>query len=357
MRSERYFAAIVFLAFFGVAACLPSHGQSRTNSTGTGGLHQIRGRVYLPNGKSLDTPIRVELQSTTHGTLNVETDRSGSFAFGSLAPGNYAVVISAGDSFETTREYVTIDAEVQGRSTMRVPDRPKTIMVPMYLQAKRGEVYKTGVINAKWASVPKPAVESYEKGIELERAGKSAEAVLEFRKSVDLHPPFAPSHAELGKIYLKTGRLDDAVNEFRTASRFDPADFDSKLNCGVALLNKLDFASAEKDLKEAAELNKTAVMPHYYLGRVFLQTDDLNGAQREMEAARALAGTNEFAPIHKYLGGIYWKKGSTATVPDDQKTFYKQAVDELEKYVKLLPKAQDVGRIKETIAQLRGKLG
>ena len=287
--------------------------------------------------------------------MTVETDRSGSFAFSALAPGNYSVVVNGGDSFEQAREYITIDADVQS-SSVRVPDTPKTFTVPIYLQEKRGEVYKTGVINAKWASVPKPAVEHYEKGLEFERAGKSAEAAVEFKASAELYPPFAPAHAELGKIYLKTGKLDEAIAEFRTALRFDPADFESKLNVGVALLNKLDFPSAEKELKDASEMKKTAVMPHYYLGQMFVKTNDLNGAQREMEAARDLAGTNEFPVIHKYLGGIYWKKASTAATPDEQNNFYKKAVDELEKYVKLLPKAQDAARIKETITQLRGKM-
>ena len=45
---------------------------------------------------------------------------------------------------------------------------------------------------------------------------------------------------------------------------------------------------------------------------------------------------------NKYLGGIYWRNKK-----------YREAADELEKYVKLEPKAPDAGKIRGTIKTLR----
>ena len=48
---------------------------------------------------------------------------------------------------------------------------------------------------------------------------------------------------------------------------------------------------------------------------------------------------------HKYLGGIYWRHKK-----------YREAADELEKYLNLDPKAPDAEKIRSTIKELRQKI-
>ena len=66
-------------------------------------------------------------------------------------------------------------------------------------------------------------------------------------------------------------------------------------------------------------------------------------AQKEFELTLSTGGEN-IALAHKYLGGLYMSA---------QKN--KEAADELEKYLKLDPKAPDADRIKGTIKELRSK--
>ncbi|MEO7539488.1 MAG: hypothetical protein ABIV21_05645, partial [Pyrinomonadaceae bacterium] len=80
-------------------------------------------------------------------------------------------------------------------------------------------------------------------------------------------------------------------------------------------------------------------------------------AQRKFEMARELTGANDFPLIHKYLGGIYWQKGAATSADKDRRELFQRAVDELEKYVKLLPAATDAQKIRATIAELRTKMG
>lgn len=343
MRSAIYFAAFLFLAFFSIATNLPAYGQSRSNSTGTGGLNQIRGRIYLPNGKTLENRISVELQSITHGTLSVETDGSGSFSFGGLAPGSYSVVINAGESFETAREYVIIDPEVQ-TGTIRVTPIPKTITVPIYLQFKRAVALRNEVINAKLSAIPKNAMEDYRQGLELGQAGKNEEAVVEFRNAINNYPLFSQCHTEIGKIRLKTGKLDDATTSFRSALRIDPEDFDAHLNLGIALLNLKKYNEAEPELVSAAYINRSAVTPHYYLGIVFVMKNDLDVARKAFETAKDLKGGKSLPALHKYLGRIYMKK-----------SLDKEAIREFETYIKLLPTAQDAEKIRKDISDLKAR--
>src|SRR5687767_5393629 len=149
MRSRKLFAIGFFLALGAVSSSLL--GQSRVNSSGTGGLHVIQGRVYLPNGTSLDSPVKVELNSSTEPSLSVQTDQNGSFRFSGLRPGNYTVVVNAGENFEIVKEDVTIDGEVQINKTY-ARSTSKSFTVPLYLQPKPGVRLRNDVINAKWAS-------------------------------------------------------------------------------------------------------------------------------------------------------------------------------------------------------------
>ena len=109
-------------------------------------------------------------------------------------------------------------------------------------------------------------------------------------------------------------------------------------------MGKRDLNDAEKELRAAADLNKAAVTPHYYLGLLFLQNQNIDGAQKEMETAKLLKGDKDFPLVHRYLGGIYWKKQQ-----------YRMAADELEIYVRLVPDAKDADQTRKTIRDLRGR--
>jgi Tfp pilus assembly protein PilF len=314
--------------------------QSRVNSIGNGGMHAIQGRIYFPNGKAPESSITVRLESTNYGTTSVETDQNGGFAFRALTPGNYTIVVNAGDYFETARENVMIDTEVN--ATVRRAASPKTVTLPIYLQWRRTERTKTGVINAKWSKVPEDAMELYEDGLRLLREGKTDAAATKFNAALAIDQTFSGPHIELGKMGLHSGNAETAAAAFRRALTLDPQNFDAKLGLGIALLNVRNFLDAERELSGAVELNRTAVTPHYYLGILFVQKHDLDGAQKEMEAAKNLKGEKLFPMVHRYLGGIYMAKRMN-----------EQAVAELETYIRLVPGAKDVGRIKKTIDELR----
>jgi Tfp pilus assembly protein PilF len=334
---------VLFVAILGGVAA--TEAQVKTNPTGTGGIHEIRGRVYFPDGTTLDSSIDIELQSTTYATLKVTTDAGGSYSFTNLGPGVYSVVANAGDQYEIFRETVVIDPEIQ--TTMRVIPRTRVFTIPVYLQVRRasGPRDKTGVINAKWSEVPKEAVHHYEKGKSLALDKQLDKAETEFRKSVELAPSFAPPYTALGKLLLTQGKVADAVSELELAVRYDPSDFDARFSYGFALMSNRAMDQAQKELNEAATLDKTAATPRYYLGLIFIQKKDLDDAQKELETAKGLVGKKTFPLLHRALGGVYVLKGMN-----------KEAVAELEAYISQDPSAKDGERIKQTIADLKGKL-
>lgn len=320
-----------------------SNCQGGIDSTGTGGMHTIQGRVYMPNGRTPDLSIDVRLESPNHPSRSILTDRNGGFSFRALAPGNYVIVVDAGENFLIAKEYFLIEPEVQGQ-TVRIQPIPKIFTVPVYLQFKPNSPLKNEVVNVKYADIPKNALKACQKGLELSREGKIEEAVKAFQQSIALYPQFSVPHTELGKIFLKKGQIDEAIAELNLAIKYDPKDFDAKLNYGMALLSKKDAANAEKEFRAAAELDKNAVTPHYYLGVLYMQNHDLEGAQKEMEIARSLKGEKDFPLVHKYLGGIYWARKE-----------YRMAAEELERYITLAPDAKDAEQARRAVAELKAR--
>jgi len=318
---------------------------SGRSTTGTNGIHVITGYVFFPSGRRAEGNIQVKLQSLSAGELSVIADSSGGFTFTSLSPGNYTVVVMAGEDYEIGREAVFIDSDLD-LSRMNLPTihtpRRYTVMITLQLKHNAANA-KTSVINAGLAAVPENARTLYEKGLVLAGAGDTEKAIDNLRSAIALYPEFPLALNELGVQYLKLKQAHKAVDPLKTAVRLSPDAFAPKLNLGIALLETRQFVDAESQLRDALKRNDSAPTAHMYLGVVLTKLRNLIEAEKELRRAIDLAGT-QLGLAHYYLGGIYWGRGA-----------YKLAADELETYLRLTPNAQDAERVRGTIKELRSK--
>lgn len=317
-----------------------------TASTGTGGNHIIQGYLFFPSGRKAEGSIQVKLQSFNSGEIWVMADSSGSFKFTSLAPGNYTVIVNAGQAYEVARDSVLIDSDVN-LSRLGIPSnnmsRRYTVWINLQPKLESGNRTRASVINAALAEVPEQPRKLYEKALLLGRTGHSGEAVDNLKAALALYPKFPLALNELGVQYLKLGQAEKAIEALKTASKLSPDDDNSKLNLGIALLEAHQFAEAETQLREALKLNQSAATAHMYLGLTLLKLKNYQEAETELLRAVELGGNgNGLGLAHYYLGGIYW-----------QKRDYRRAADELETYLRLTPNASDAERVRATIKDLR----
>lgn len=335
----------VLLAMAAICIVIPhvAYGQGNTNNTGNGGINSIRGRIFLPNGRTLERSIKIELQSTTQPTQTVYSDRNGAFAFNGLNPGSYTIVVDAGEQFEIAREYYLIDKEVQTGS-VRIAPIPKTFNSPIYLQPKRAETLRNEVLNAKWSGIPKDAIQHFKRGFKLLQDGKEADAEVAFRSSITAAPNFAPAYTALGSLEIKNGKFENAVGTLKKAVHLDSEDFEASLNLGVAYLKLNKLKEAEPFFVNAAYLNTYSVLPHLYLGLIFYAQNDGEVALRAFEKVKELDGGKSYPVIHKYLGNIYLHKQMN-----------KEAVAEFETYLKMLPDAKDAEAIRKEISDMKNR--
>lgn len=299
-------------------------GAHRGELAGTGGSHTIQGRIINPAGKLAETRIRITIEHTDAGTRSTVAGNDGTFLFSNLEGGTYRVTIDAGKEFETVHESVYIE------------ESKVSYNLPIYLRLKPEA-------NPAMAGVPKSAVELFSKALEAAQKNDNDKAISLFGEAIKLHPDFALAHSELGMIYMRTNQLDKSIEEHKAAIKTLPDDAGVQLNYGIALTQKKDFAEAEKQLRRGLKKFDKSAQGHMYLGVALIALKKNDEAESELRQAVKLGG-DLMGAAHKYLGGIYWGKGDL-----------KRAADELEMYVKLVPKAPDAERIRGTIKELRSK--
>jgi Flp pilus assembly protein TadD len=330
------------LSFF-LVACAFQIGlsQSRVNDMGTGGIHTIQGRIYLPNGKSADSSIQVKLESTNIGSIMVHADINGGFAFRSLAPGNYSVVIDAGPNFEIASEYVTIEV-----SNTLIAPVPKVVTLPMYLMLKRnsGAYKRAEVINAKIASMPKQAVDLYEAAQKSIADNNPEKAIAELRQSLAIYNAFSLAWNDLGVLLDKVGKTEEALEAFKSAVRFDQDSLAAILNLGCALASAGKADDAEKYLAIALTKDGNSFRGHFYMGVTQMKLGRLDIAEKAFLKAIDVSASGQSGRAHYFLAGVYWAEKR-----------YKQAADHLEKYLDMEPNAKDVVKTRQSIAELRKK--
>lgn len=337
----RYSILVTLVLFSAVFA----QAQSGIDMTGTGGRHSISGRLIYPSGQRADTRLTVRLESPGQGDVTVLSDVNGNFSFRQLKAGNYTVIVDGGDYFETQREQVYIEpATIAPKTTQGVVPLSRPFTVQIYLRPKQGVPQtKPGVLNAALATVPKAAVELYEKGMEAAARNETDQAIDQLKRAVDLYPNFGLALNELGVLYMKKGELDKAEDVLMRVIRISPEAAEPSLNYGICLLQRKRFPEAETQLRDAMKKNEHAFTAHLYLGITLIHFKKYTEAESELRKSVALGGPKA-RTAHYYLGGLYWQTGS-----------FQQAADELEMYLKLEPKAANAERVKNTIKELRGK--
>lgn len=345
-QRELTYAYLRLLAFVLLVSPIAISAQgSGRSSTGTNGSHVITGYVFFPSGRRAEGTIQVKLQSLNSGELSVIADSSGAFTFSALSPGNYTVVVIAGNDYEIGREDVSIEGDLD-LSRMNLPSiktsRRYTVMITLQLKRNAANHTKGPVVNAALAEVPENARALYEKALALSKANDAPGAIDNLKAAISLYPKFPLALNELGVQYLKLGQPNKAVEPLKSATNLSPDAFTPKLNLGIALLETQQFAEAETQLRDALKITE-APTAHMYLGLTLAKLRHLEEAEKELKLALDLS-SNQLGLAHYYLGGLFW-----------QKRDYRHAADELEAYLRLEPTAKDADRVRATIKDLRAK--
>ncbi|HEY1717936.1 MAG TPA: tetratricopeptide repeat protein [Verrucomicrobiae bacterium] len=124
----------------------------------------------------------------------------------------------------------------------------------------------------------------------LDDMGRPDEAFAEYQKALELNPRAPLAHDNLGTLLTELGRFDEAMNEYAQAARLDSSDPRPHYLTGKALLKQGRDAEAIPQFREALRLDPDDFQSLTFLARVLASDEDekiRDGAQAVALAERA----------------------------------------------------------------------
>ncbi len=151
---------------------------------------------------------------------------------------------------------------------------------------------------------PSPA-----RALELERAGRHAEADDAFAEYVAAHPNDARALASAGNTAVNAGRIGVAVKRFEQLAALHPESAEARSALGFALIRAGKPIDAVFHLERAVRLDPRDTSAHHRLGIAFERAGDHANAIRAFERAHAIDPAN--ADVAANLGHARNRRGDT----------------------------------------------
>jgi tetratricopeptide (TPR) repeat protein len=211
------------------------------------------------------------------------------------------------------------------------------VIVLKRLGDHEGSTISITVLNA-----PKDARKAYESGVAEMSRKKWDSAQQKFEKAVALYPAYAPAWSDLGEVFMRESRPQEARTACERALQAD-----SKYLRPYLQLARL--ALAEKRMQDAVNITGRAMDldPVEFPG-LFFYAAVANYNLRHLDVAeRCARRTIELDPHHEIpvaeslLGSVLAAKGDR-----------RGAIEHLTKYLEISPKASDAAQVRERIATL-----
>ena len=365
-------------------------------------------QFFMPGGGLPGRPLRFTLTLPDGFIEILFTDTKGKFPMtGNLVrDGDYTLIIES--------DKRTFDTTIQRFRMVR----GTVSYLPVFLRPLRSDVLPKATVNVADydAKVPNEARAAYEQAMKAVNQNNAEAAISEFTRALTLYPQYLRALNDLGVLYLKLERLDEAAATFTQAISLNGRFSFPRLNLGL-VLNRLgryneavevlrqlvkeqptltqahvllsdglmdlqQWDEAEQQLREALKDDKldraTQAEAHQKLGLILNQKERYEAAVTELE--KALALNPDAAMARLYLGGallqlkklpdaerellrayqLAGKSVATAQLLLGQLYYnqqkYELALRAFEQYLKDVPNAPNAAQIQDVIAKLKASL-
>jgi superkiller protein 3 len=280
----------------------------------------------MPNGGLPPTSIRLTLIRDDGTTDFVFTDSKGKFQLPTprTQSVNYRVIIE-GDkqSYDTTTANLTLDRNS--------PNQLNIFLKPITTTPRRAADGVLDVTNYE-ETVPAKARAAYKRGMEAVNQGHAEAAITNLEEAIRIHPQYVRALNDLGVVYLKLERFEEAEATFRKAIEVNKRFFHPRLNLGLVLEKEGKYQEALEVLEPLYNENHGMLEVCMAYATALDRTGRLDEAQKLFKAvaeAKNLAQSVR-ADAHFGLGLILNRQGK-----------YVDAVVQLQKSIQLAPNAMN----------------
>ena len=134
-------------------------------------------------------------------------------------------------------------------------------------------------------------------GLALAGRGQVDEAIAHYRKALEINPGYGKAHNNLGNALAGRGQVDEAMAHYRKALEIKP-DFElAHSNLGLALAGRGQVDEAIAHFRKAPEIRPNYVEAHYNLGLVLAGRGRHDEALEHYQKALGLATARNNRPL------------------------------------------------------------
>jgi tetratricopeptide (TPR) repeat protein len=148
----------------------------------------------------------------------------------------------------------------------------------------------------------------YNLGVVYQNLGHFEKALLHYEQAEKIYPSFSGAHNNRGAIYVKQGKLDDAIKELKKAAASDAAHQAQALsNLGFLLIKAGNMKEAAHYLEIAVRIRPDDPLALNRLGSVYVKDGLFGSAYILFKRAVEIGPTN--ISTHLYLADLYRRRG------------------------------------------------
>jgi tetratricopeptide (TPR) repeat protein len=180
------------------------------------------------------------------------------------------------------------------------------------------------------AIYPDNPITLYVKGKSFTDKKDFNQALLQFKKIVEIQPDFLSPHYDLAKLYLVMGDNDKAIEEYKKAAALDPKDASVHLSIGNIYTRQGKNDEALAEYKQVLTLAPDSPIGYNELAYNYAESE--TNLDKGLEyALKAAELAPKDASILDTLGWVYFKKGN-----------FKEAIEYMKSAVELRPNSPTI---------------
>ena len=142
------------------------------------------------------------------------------------------------------------------------------------------------------------------------RSGRMDEAIAHYQKALAIQPRYALALNNLGNTFLRIGRVDDAIEQYQKALVLQPDDAGTHDHLGNALLKQGQVNEAIAHFRTALALRPDDAEAHDFLGNALLKSGQVDEAI--IQCHQALGLQPDKAEFHNNFGNALLEKKKVA---------------------------------------------
>lgn len=331
MKAIRVFVFVTFIILAAIAA------PAQSNNT-------IYGQVVDAQSRQPVGDIFIELMDYVGAPLRrARLSSDGRFTFVGLRGGDYQIkVLTFGTNYQETIKDVRIVSMPLGNGRYSSDQ----VFVDIYLKmdpkkAGTGDGAAT-VIFAQ--EIPGDARKLYKKGVK-QLDDKKDEGLELLKQAVEIFPTYYDALDRLGTEYVQRKQYEEAAPYLTRAADVNKRSYSSFYWLGVANFNLKNMPAAIEALRSAVTIKPLSVNAQLFYGMLLRMDGNYELAEKALLQARSL--TEKGAPVAE----VHWQ----LALLYEKTSRYKEAADELERFLKVQPETADAEKIRKLIDDLRAK--